>query len=280
MDLMLAAVDLAEGGEAADVVARCDAWGPAIDQLTVAFLSTFRLLLLARALVETGDVDRARSTADLALAAAEQSGNQWLRVAALEEKAGALRAVDEAAQAEETAHELLAAASEHHFRPEVARGLEILAGLAVTSESWSEGVRLAAAASTWRDESGCRAWPIDGRRLQADLDLARTAIGDDEWAVAWSEGAALSVADAVAYARRARGERRRPSSGWASLTPTETDVVRLVAEGLTNPDIATRLFVSRATVKTHLVHVFSKLGVATRAELAAAATRRGIAARP
>jgi DNA-binding CsgD family transcriptional regulator len=96
--------------------------------------------------------------------------------------------------------------------------------------------------------------------------------------VAWAEGETLSLEDAVAYARRARGERRRPSSGWASLTPTETDVVRLVAEGLTNPDIAARLFVSRATVKTHLVHVFSKLGVATRSELASAATRRGLAA--
>ncbi|MCU1450529.1 MAG: hypothetical protein JWP02_2699, partial [Acidimicrobiales bacterium] len=87
----------------------------------------------------------------------------------------------------------------------------------------------------------------------------------------------LELDDAVAYATRASGERRRPSSGWASLTPTETDVVRLIAEGLTNPDIAARLFVSRATVKTHLVHVFAKLGVATRSELAAAATRRGIA---
>src|SRR5204862_3217685 len=86
MDLMLAAVDLAEG-EAEDVVVHCDAWGPAIDQLTMAFLSTFRLLLLARALVETGDVERARSTADLALGAAEQSGNQWLRGAAREMKA-------------------------------------------------------------------------------------------------------------------------------------------------------------------------------------------------
>ena len=275
MDLMLAAVDLAEG-EAEDVVVHCDAWGPAIDQLTMAFLSTFRLLLLARALVETGDVERARSTADLALGAAEQSGNQWLRVAALEMKAGGLRAADEAGQAEDVAHELLAGASEHHFRPEVARGLEILAGLAVTGESWAEGVRLAAGASAWREASGCRAWPIDDRRLRADLDLARTALGEDAWTAAWTEGAALSLEDAVSYARRARGERRRPSSGWASLTPTETDVVRLVAEGLTNPDIAARLFVSRATVKTHLVHVFSKLGVATRAELAAAVTRRGL----
>jgi len=45
---------------------------------------------------------------------------------------------------------------------------------------------------------------------------------------------------------RGRGERKRPTSGRASLTPTERDVVRLVGEGLANKDIATRLFVSPA----------------------------------
>ncbi|MEJ7562457.1 MAG: LuxR C-terminal-related transcriptional regulator [Ilumatobacteraceae bacterium] len=52
------------------------------------------------------------------------------------------------------------------------------------------------------------------------------------------------------------------------------EVVALVAEGLTNPQIAERLFVSRATVKTHLSHVYTKVGIANRAELASLATRR------
>ena len=56
--------------------------------------------------------------------------------------------------------------------------------------------------------------------------------------------------------------------GWPSLTPTEQAVVALVAEGLSNPDIAERLFISRSTVKTHLNHVFTKLDVSSRAELA------------
>src|SRR5205823_3824640 len=204
--------------------------------------------------------------------------NPFFVVRAFAHRATLLRAVDEAADAEDAAHEALALAAERRFRPDVAAALETLAGLAVAGESWAEGVRLAAAVSSWRDASGCRPWAIDERRLRADLDLARAALGEEEWSTAWADGAALCLDDAVAYARRARGERRRPSSGWASLTPAETDVVRLVAEGLTNPDIAARLFVSRATVKTHLVHVFSKLGVATRSELAAAATRRGLAA--
>jgi len=50
-------------------------------------------------------------------------------------------------------------------------------------------------------------------------------------------------------------------------------VVRLVTEGLSNPDIANRLFISRATVKTHLAHVFTKLDVINRAQLVALATR-------
>ena len=72
-----------------------------------------------------------------------------------------------------------------------------------------------------------------------------------------------------------RGRRpRRPSTGWQALTPAERGVVRLVVEGLTNPQIAKRLFVSRYTVDTHLKHVFTKLGIGSRSELAAEAARR------
>jgi DNA-binding NarL/FixJ family response regulator len=68
-------------------------------------------------------------------------------------------------------------------------------------------------------------------------------MGQNDFDAAWAEGATLSTVEAIAYAQRGRGERRRPSTGWASLTPTEVDVVRLVSEGLGNKDIATRLFV-------------------------------------
>lgn len=61
---------------------------------------------------------------------------------------------------------------------------------------------------------------------------------------------------------------RRPSAGWESLTPAERRVAELVAEGLTNPGIAARLFVSRNTVQTQLRSVFRKLGVASRAQVA------------
>jgi DNA-binding CsgD family transcriptional regulator len=72
---------------------------------------------------------------------------------------------------------------------------------------------------------------------------------------------------------RGRGERKRSTSGRASLTPTERNVVRLVSEGLGNKDIATRLFVSPRTVQTRLTHVYTKLGLTSRVQLVQEAAR-------
>lgn len=85
----------------------------------------------------------------------------------------------------------------------------------------------------------------------------------------------LSLQEALRLATSRRGQRGRPPSGWESLTPAEARVVELVAEGLTNPEIARRLYVSRDTVKSHVSSALMKLAFRTRAELAASASRRG-----
>jgi DNA-binding CsgD family transcriptional regulator len=89
-------------------------------------------------------------------------------------------------------------------------------------------------------------------------------LGDNDFDTFWAEGAALSIQQAIAYVQRGRGERKRPSSGWASLTPTECDVVLLLKEGLANKAIADRLFISPRTVQTHLTHVYAKLGLTSQ----------------
>jgi pimeloyl-ACP methyl ester carboxylesterase/DNA-binding CsgD family transcriptional regulator len=61
----------------------------------------------------------------------------------------------------------------------------------------------------------------------------------------------------------------KATTGWSSLTRAERRVADLVAEGLSNAEIATRLFVTRNTVETHVKHVFRKVGVSSRTELAA-----------
>ncbi len=111
-------------------------------------------------------------------------------------------------------------------------------------------------------------------------DLARPLL---EQAVKIYErlGAARDLARAEAVLREAgirrgrRGPRSRPQTGWSSLTPTERTVAHLVAEGLSNPQIGERLYVSRRTVQTHIAHVFAKLDITSRAQLAAEVTRHG-----
>ncbi|GAA4501672.1 LuxR family transcriptional regulator [Actinoallomurus oryzae] len=68
--------------------------------------------------------------------------------------------------------------------------------------------------------------------------------------------------------RRRDHQAERPASGWAALTDTERAIAALVAEGLTNPQVATRMFISPHTVKFHLGQVFRKLGIGSRVELA------------
>jgi DNA-binding CsgD family transcriptional regulator len=138
-----------------------------------------------------------------------------------------------------------------------------------------EAARFGAAAEAIRlQQGGTVRFTIYEPAYAAAVTKLHDALGD-AFDTAWAAGAALSLKEAISYAQRGHGERRRPSTGWASLTPTEHDVVRLVAEGLGNKDIASRLFVSHRTVQTHLTHVYSKLGITSRVALAQEAARHG-----
>jgi DNA-binding CsgD family transcriptional regulator len=85
---------------------------------------------------------------------------------------------------------------------------------------------------------------------------------------------AEAVARAAGIRHGRRGPRGRPQTGWSSLTPTERTIAMLVAEGLSNPQIGDRLYISRRTVQAHLAHIFRKLDIASRAQLAAETSRR------
>ena len=124
------------------------------------------------------------------------------------------------------------------------------------------------------------------RRLElaaAVEDLGAELTASDREAATELLGRALALyteLGATWDARRVRsslrelGVRRRlvtaepETTGWAAMTPAEVTVARLVAEGLTNRQVAERLFLSPHTVNSHLRHVFSKLGINSRVELA------------
>jgi predicted ATPase/DNA-binding CsgD family transcriptional regulator len=152
--------------------------------------------------------------------------------------------------------------------------LELVAELAVILGAPERSLRLLAASQRFHDDAGIVCLPAQAERFDRAVDAGRAALDPTAATACWGAGGELSLANAVAYARRGRGERHRPRSGWASLTPVERDVVRLVAEGHTNAAIGQRLFISANTVKKHLSSVYAKVDVDGRAELAAQVARR------
>ncbi len=211
---------------------------------------------------ELGDLTAARSWADEAVAVA----TGWHRVAALLARARLATARGLHEQAERDAHDALACAANsgvHLHLPDI---LDVLADLAKDTET-SRSARLFGAAEARRHLTGQVRFKVHQADCEASITELREAMGRTDFDAAWAQGAALTTEEAISYAQRGRGERKRASSGWESLTPAELDVVRLVTEGLGNKDIAARLFVSPRTVQAHLTHVYTKLGISSRFQL-------------
>jgi len=224
----------------------------------------------------SGRLDAAGPAIAEARSQAATADNPWVLAQVCDVEARVARERGDISRAEGLHHQALALRVAAGERPDIVTSLDQLAGIAVERESPLEAVRLLAATGAFCDQRGVVRRPDRQRAREGSIEAARRLLDAEAFAGALEEGAALSLEDAADYASRARGERGRPSFGWDSLTPTELRVVDLVCEGLTNPQIAARMFVARGTVKAHLGHVFSKLGVATRSELAAESTRRKV----
>nr|WP_238391811.1 MULTISPECIES: LuxR C-terminal-related transcriptional regulator [unclassified Mycolicibacterium] len=216
-----------------------------------------------QAALADGDLVTARRCADDAVSTAPGA----FVADALSARARVAVAQGEPVQAERDAHDALACAVEfqaHLFVPGI---LECLAILAEEAGSYREAARLFGGAHAVRQRIGALRFEIHHAGYEASIGVLRDALDEKDFDAAWAQGVALTPEETIAYAQRGRGTRKRPSSGWGSLTPVERDVVRLVSEGLANNDIATRLFVSPRTVQTHLTHVYAKLGLTSRVQL-------------
>ena len=223
----------------------------------------------AEAALADRDLAAARRWAD----EAASTSTGWYLALALTIRARVAIAAGEPEQAERHAQDALTCAAgieAYLFVPDI---LECLAVRAGDGASHREAARLLGAAESIRQRMGAVRFKSYDADYHASVAALRDALGEMDFDAAWAEGAALSTEEAIAYAQRGRGQRKRPTSGWGSLTPTERDVVRLVSEGLANNDIAIRLFVSPRTVQTHLTHVYTKLGLTSRVQLAQEAAR-------
>jgi DNA-binding CsgD family transcriptional regulator len=223
----------------------------------------------AQAAQAGGDLIAARRWADEAVT----TTTGWHLMWALTTRARVAIAQGEPEQAERDAHDALTCAAEADTHLGISDILECLATLAGDASTDRDAARLFGAAHAIRQRTGVVRFRVWDAGYDTSVAALRNAVGEKDFDAAWAEGAAMSTQEAINYAQRGRGERKRPGSGWASLTPTERDVVRLVSEGLANNDIATRLFVSPRTVQTHLTHVYTKLGLTSRVQLVQEAAR-------
>lgn len=225
---------------------------------------------MAEAALACGDVAAARRWVDDTVAVVPG----WHQMGARTVRAHIALAQGDLDQAERDAHEALVIAARTQGYLRVADALECLVRLAADVGTHSYGARLLGASAAIRERMGHARFALYQEGYDSAVAAIREGLGQNAFEASWDEGAALSTEEAIAYAQRGRGERKRPSSGWESLTPMENDVVRLVREGLGNKDIGARLFISPRTVQTHLTHVYSKLGLTSRVQLVQEAGRR------
>ena len=181
---------------------------------------------------------------------------------------------DEFAAGVDRVHEGLRRASDHGDLLGLAASFDHLALFECERAALERAGRFAGAADRIHSRSSVERLPCERElRMAVERRLVDQA-GTDVAARLVAAGRAQNTPAAVQLARRSRGRRGRPVSGWSSLTPTESEVADLAASGLSNPAIAERLVMSVNTVKTHLSHVYAKTGAAGRSGLAAEWARR------
>jgi DNA-binding CsgD family transcriptional regulator len=246
--------------------ARQAAWRTVESQLAGG--DAFSLALIRPAAIgvaaEAERAERARSAGDDdALADARATGLRLIEHA----RAGLARARERSRQVGPEALAWLARAEADHARIE---GRSDPDGWAAAAEAFGYGYLYEEARARWRL---AEALLLDGRHDDAQV-AARAA-----HATAVRLEAEPLRAEVEALARRGRldlGPAAPPSEGAAGLTPRELEVLRLVAAGRSNGQIAEALFISRKTASVHVSNILAKLGVHSRTEAAAAAHRLGL----
>jgi DNA-binding CsgD family transcriptional regulator len=246
----------------------------------------FALRLLGDLEARRGNADRARTLLEASLVQGRKVG-RWLAAWPAVNLAGLLTEQHDDAGARALLGEALRTYRDAGDREGVARTLEGCARLAAAAGSAAQAVRLAGAAAALRAAASTPSPPPERISLDRYLAAARASLGVLAAGTAWSEGQALPSAQATVEALALlegprpgqvdSGGPREPAQDRAGpLTPREREVAALVARGLTNRAIAQELVITEATAERHLGHVYAKLGLASRAQLAVWALQHGL----
>jgi predicted ATPase/DNA-binding CsgD family transcriptional regulator/DNA-binding XRE family transcriptional regulator len=139
-------------------------------------------------------------------------------------------------------------------------------------------VRLCAAAGALRHLTGYLAGISEIAEYEWWIEPTRTALSDDTFDRLWAEGSQLSLEEAIALALEPTdcSDSRMDTTHHLALAPDEFEVLQLVSQGLTDAEVAERLFLTRSTVDMILAILYAKLGVNSRTAAATWAVQRGL----
>jgi len=234
-------------------------WGAAIE-----------LCFLAVAWRDRGDHERAKRLAERGLALSREVGERQTLCAALYTLATLAQAERDHERAGDLFEEGLKLSAELGNEADVAHCLEGLASVAGAEGRIARAARLwgAAEALLEKIEAAVYTYVPDRSLHRSRVAAARTRLNEEEFEAAWAEGRTMTSEQAIEYAldRSTTPESAAPETYPAGLSAREVEVLRLVAQGMTNPQVAEKLFISPRTVNWHLGSVYRKLGFSSRTE--------------
>ncbi len=226
-----------------------------------------------------GDHQRATKLTEEALELAPERGRGFVGMLprALDTLGWATLLGGEPQRAKAQFDENLALSKQLDDKATITTSLEGLACVAGANGEALRAAKLFGAAETLMEATGYRLAPQEWAMLDPYRASARSRLGEAGWDEALAEGRTMSMEAAIGYAlSEERSSTATPSTTSerplsstpdhpARLTPREIEVLRLVATGMTNPQVAQRLFLSPRTVQRHLNSIYRKLGVTSRA---------------
>jgi predicted ATPase/DNA-binding SARP family transcriptional activator/DNA-binding CsgD family transcriptional regulator len=226
----------------------------------------------------TGDLARAQTLFEESLQMARKQGDKTGAAISLLNLGTLAVEQDEPARAQALLLDALQVLRQLGDNDGVAECLDSLAAAAGKRYEGNRAARLLGAAEAARETLGTTIHPVERNMYEGFVNLSRCDLDEDAWSVAWAEGRAMSLEEAIEYAMSEEEfttassqalEQQLTHEQSPALTRREEEVAALVARGLTNRRIAEELFLSERTVHRHVSNVLKKLGIASREQVAA-----------
>ena len=240
------------------------------------------LVNLGQAVREHGDLGRAEALYRQGLAHFEGAGDVWGSAYAANNLAALLRQRGETAPAARLSAQAVRLLTELGDRFYLIFAVEDLARASADARRSRSAARLFGAAHALRLATGALLPPAGRAAYERDLARLRAALGEAGFAKAWAAGEGHPL-DVLAEEAAPRVERSTPGPAaglggpGGRLTPRELDVVRLIARGRSNRQIAEELFITSGTAGVHVEHILRKLDLQSRHQVADWARERGLA---